>query len=684
MIDLPDSFVKFFSRFVALAGIIMWLSPLNFKPTFAQTGAGGTKSLFQGVGARALSLGNAFVALSDDPSAVFFNPAGLDLVEKRSALFYYTNLVAGANQNYIGIVYPTLGIGSFGLGWIRIGAGDIEERDDFGTVNRVFDFGENQFLFSYGKQLRSNISVGLTIKLQTVSFSTQNLSDSGVGADLGFLYRPEWEMAILRDLSFGLNIQNIITPRARLRESTVNSSPLNFKIGLAKPILFGEERNRVTFLFDLNKSENAPAIYNLGLEYDFHNLAMLRVGVNDGLIAFGAGAAYSNFHFDYTLGKLFDGEDFSANHRFSVTIDIGKGKTERLRIAREKRERDIRISVDNQLWFERETEFNTNMDDGREKYYQQDYLGAYVDFNRAFDAAETLVEVAMRLRGENSEDMEANLRVETANASLQESQTMLELANAKSDSARKEEYRRIAMEAEQSTLEKELREFILQHREKGTAFFKSGLFARALNEWQLALDRIKQNDSNHLPNWMEEVRVQLENNIKIAEKEMQGNIQEAIRRADTLARRGDYVQALAELNNLRGTGLSELERQELENRIKSIQSQLSFQQNFEEGVRSYENKDWKRAVEAFERAVKANPKDAKARQYFEDAKARSLATVQEMPPNLRVKYLRGIELYRQGNFESALEIWQQLLKEQPYNKTILDAIDRARDRMKGK
>jgi tetratricopeptide (TPR) repeat protein len=165
---------------------------------------------------------------------------------------------------------------------------------------------------------------------------------------------------------------------------------------------------------------------------------------------------------------------------------------------------------------------------------------------------------------------------------------------------------------------------------------------------------------------------------------MQGNIQEAIRRADTLARRGDYVQALAELNNLRGTGISELERQELENRIKSIQSQLSFQQNFEEGVRSYENKDWKRAVEAFERAVKANPKDAKARQYFEDAKARSLATVQEMPPNLRVKYLRGIELYRQGNFESALEIWQQLLKEQPYNKTILDAIDRARDRMKGK
>jgi tetratricopeptide (TPR) repeat protein len=680
------TFIKYSAKFFACAAVIagMILSSFLVETSFAQTGVGGTKSLFLGVGARPLALGNAYVAVSNDVSGIFFNPAGLDYAEKIGASFFYTNLVFESNYSFVGAVVPTLSIGAFGLAWARISSGDIVERDIDQVPGETFDHSQNLLIFSYGKQLlKDKFSVGLNIKLQTVSFSLPNLTDSGVGGDLGLLYRP-FDSGILGDVSFGLNIQNLISPKARLVSESQASSPTNFKIGFAKPIYFGigEERSRITLLFDFNKTEQAPGIYNLGAEYSFKNNAMLRVGLNDGLIALGAGAAYSNFHFDYTFGKMFDAADFSADHRFSVTIDIGKSKTERLRIAEEKRQREFQKRLDNELWFARETEFNTAMEDGRKKSDAQDYLGAYVDFSRAIEAGQTLVDVAMRLRGENTNDIEANMRVETANSSVHEAQRMLELANTKSDSVRKAEIERIARETEATTLEKELRDFILQQRDKGNAFFKSGLFSRAMTEWQLALDRINQNQNNHLPGWVDEIKLQLENDIAAAAKQLEGNVKEAMRRAEALERRGDFVQALNELNNIRAAGMSDTERNEVELRIKSLQSQLSFKQNFDEGVRFYESKDWKAAAEAFDRALKVRPNDSRAKKNYEDARARTIATVQEMPPQLRVKYARGLELFRQGNYKAALDIWEEIRKEQPYNKRILDSIDSARDRLK--
>ncbi len=678
------TFIKYSAKFCTRAAVIagMILSSFLVETSFAQTGVGGTKSLFMGVGARPLALGNAYVAVSNDVSGIFFNPAGLDYAEKNSLSLFYTNLIFGSNYSFVGAIVPTLSIGAFGLAWARISSGDIVERDIDQVPGETFDHSQNLFILSYGKQLLKNkLSVGLNIKLQTVSFSLPSLSDSGVGGDLGFLYRP-FDSGILGDVSFGLNIQNIIPPKTRLISASQSASPTNFKIGLAKPIYFGEERSRITLLFDFNKTEQAPGLYNLGAEYSFKNNAMLRVGLNDGLIALGAGAAYSNFHFDYTFGKMFDAADFSADHRFSVTIEIGKSKAERLQRLQAKREREVRLRVDNELWFTRETEFNTAMEDGRKKFETKDYRNAYVDFSRAVDAAQTLVDVAMRLRGENTNDIEANMKVETANSSVQEAQTMLELAEAKSDSVRKAETEFIVRQTEATTRDRELRDFILQQRDKGNAFFKSGLFSRAMTEWQLALDRINQNQGNHLPSWVDEIKLQLENDIATAAKQLEGNVKEAMRRAEALERRGDYVQALNELNSIRAAGMSDTERNEVELRIKSLQSQLSFKQNFDEGVRFYESKDWKAAAEAFDRALKVRPNDSRAKKYYEDARARSIATVQEMPPNLRVKYARGLELFRQGNYKAALDIWEEIRKEQPYNKRILDSIDSARERLK--
>jgi tetratricopeptide (TPR) repeat protein len=673
-----------------LGGLIVFSALfLSGQTTYGQQGAGGTNSLFNqaGVGARALALGKAYVAMApngpngpSDPTVVYWNPAGLDYLEKKGANFFYSNLIAGSSYNYVGFVYPTISIGSFGFGWIRIGTDDIIARDEKAVPGDNLGFSHQLFLFSYAKKLTDNLALGISLKLERFNL---NVSDTGFGGDLGLLYRPDFETSILRDLTFGLNIQNIARPSLRLVNESI-PSPRNIKFGFAKPIYMAEERNAFTLLFDVNKSENSSATIHFGSEYSLNNQAMVRFGINNGQIAFGAGASFHNIQLDYSFGKLFEGPDFSGSHRFSVTIEFGKGKTELIKIARERQQRERQIEVENRIWFSRELEFNSNMEEGREKFYNGDYRGAYVNFSSAFDAATAMVETAMRLRSADGNNLEIGSRIEAANSALDEARTMLEQADTKYEAQRREELKKIALEAQQSTLEQELQNFILEHRDKGNAFFKGGDFTKAISEWQLALDRILANKDKNLPKWVEEVKQQLENDIRTSEQQMQGNIKEMIKRADALARRSDYVQALAVLNDLIASGISGKERGTVESRIRAYQKQLNFEQNYDEGLRYYVNKDYKKAMAYFERALKIKPKDSQALKYFEDASDRALATIQEMPADIRAKFIRGNQLYRQGRYREALEIWEEIRKEegQRRNKLILDAIDAARERLR--
>lgn len=654
-----------------LTGIILFCGLVSA----AQLTAQGTTSLFidSGVGARALGLGNAYVASAEDASAVFWNPAGLDFIQKKSATFFYSSLIAESSYSFAGVVWPTVSIGSFGFGWLRLGSGEIEERGGPADPSLVsmFDHSQQLFLFSYGKQVRERFSVGLTFKVENFNL---NSSLTRFGTDFGLLYRSDFDSAFLRDFSFGFNIQNFLKTEAKLVD-TAESSSRNLKVGLMRRVIIGEDRNALSFLLDWNKTQNASSSWHFGTEFSFKNQAKLRVGINNGQIAFGAGASYNRFHLDYNFGKFFDGE-FAGNHRFSITIDIGKSKTELIRIAQERRELQFRLRADREAWFKGEQEFTTRMQKGRDKYFARDYLGAVVNFDRAKDAADSLVAVAQRLRGAITDDMEANMRVAGAFSAAEEAEAMLDSANVKYEAQTEAELRRFAAEAAQSAREEELRSSVLKQRNVGTAYFKRSLFASAIREWRRALDAINGFDGAALPNWAGEVKIQLENNIKMAETQLEGDVQQGIKRADAQARRGQYVQAIQELNRLLRTTDSAAERQTIERRISRYQGQLSFDQNYNDGVRAYANKEWQRALAAFERALKTKPKHAKAKKYFDDARARSLATIKQMPPSVRAKFLRGAGFYREGKYKEALDILNLANKEQPYNKNILELIDR--------
>ncbi len=73
----------------------------------------GTAVIFDiGMGARALGMGGAFVAIADDANAIYYNPAGLTYVEGRDVTSLYSSLLGAGN--YLGAGYAQKNLGGVG------------------------------------------------------------------------------------------------------------------------------------------------------------------------------------------------------------------------------------------------------------------------------------------------------------------------------------------------------------------------------------------------------------------------------------------------------------------------------------------------------------------------------------------------------------------------------------------
>ncbi|MFC2095942.1 hypothetical protein ACFLSW_05875 [Candidatus Bipolaricaulota bacterium] len=164
---------------VSLA-LIMVLSAVAFAD-----GIGAFSAFKNGIGARALAMGGAFVAVCDDATAMGWNPAGLALLDDTRLAGMSTDLYGlGITHQFVGATtsFANLGIG---LGWERASIdGQLVEAG--GGLGGAFTWVENAIIGSLATNVMDVAMAGANVKYY---MADSGLGDTatGFGFDLGLL-----------------------------------------------------------------------------------------------------------------------------------------------------------------------------------------------------------------------------------------------------------------------------------------------------------------------------------------------------------------------------------------------------------------------------------------------------------------------------------------------------------------
>jgi hypothetical protein len=334
------------------------------------------------VGARAIGMGGAFTAVTDDATAAYWNPAGMVYLPYHEVIFQHAEKFGSLlNHDYLGGVLPLGGPkskqGALGFSIIRLAtdnipitprAGQLREGidyNDFGTDNdpstpgngqgnHQWDPGERLLispedlfmasssdlaaLVSYARQRGPHLAYGANLKFVRQSIPDtlpgQHVTSFGAGVDAGILYMPS-EM-----LTLGATVHDLTTTYLSWSNGTREYVVPTLTTG-ASFNFFPADRHTLTCALDINwgfdnrrndsqiKIGSQTADLSAGVEYWYRNTLALRTGVSGKDLSFGAGVRYRHFGADYaaSLNRFFatDDKNFPSDTELDTThlVSIG-------------------------------------------------------------------------------------------------------------------------------------------------------------------------------------------------------------------------------------------------------------------------------------------------------------------------------------------------------------------------
>jgi hypothetical protein len=283
-----------------------------------------------GAGARPLAMGGAYIALADDPTAVYYNPAGLVLLHSRQiALLHSETFGSLLNHDFAAYAQPVkIGIrsGAVGIGVYRVGGGGIKLTEWDADRGRPVVVSEEshydyQTSVAAGVRFSSALSAGLAAKVIVRSLA-QN-SAWGLGMDLGMQYRlaPGFRVgATLRDLtstflSYDNGTKESIYPSLRTGLAlTRDVDQFTFTAVTDGDFLF-EGRKEAAQISAGGISLDTHA----GLEVGYANILFFRGGADVGRLTLGVGVAFNRFRLD---GAYMDHSDLDNSYRVSLNVTL--------------------------------------------------------------------------------------------------------------------------------------------------------------------------------------------------------------------------------------------------------------------------------------------------------------------------------------------------------------------------
>jgi len=330
---------------------------------------------------RAAGMGNTGVAVADNASAVFWNPAGLGYQRGSQISITHSQWLPEFNANlfydYLVGKHYVENIGTFGGHITFLNLGTQTRTNEAGDRQGRFNSYELAAGLSYGRQLSTNWSIGTGIRFIYSSLASGQAVGSqdidpgaGFGVDLSTLYKSDSFnfLGNSSTMNVGLNIANI-GPGLRYTDNAERDPlPTTMRLGWAFTTALDQNGiNTLTFATDITKilarvDENGEAdgaveslfssfgkleretgqgtvslnffeqlMIGNGIEYWYNNLFALRGGYyfedpNNGdreFVTLGAGLRYKQFGVDFSYIYTIEEDHPLANTtRFSLLMDF--------------------------------------------------------------------------------------------------------------------------------------------------------------------------------------------------------------------------------------------------------------------------------------------------------------------------------------------------------------------------
>ncbi len=332
---------------------------ISLNTTFAQSGSvgvskvGTTAATFLeiGIGASANGMGGAFVSLSNDATALYWNTAGVANIKRDEAYVVHTNWIADTKLDYAALVLPFGELGTLGFSYTSLSMPDMKVRTvqmPEGT-GEYFSAGDLALGISYARSLTDRFSIGFNAKF--IQENIWNMTANAFAMDFGTLFKTN----LFGGMTIGASISNFGTRMklagrdtrtfSRVDRNKLGSNPripyqialtswnlpLFFRIGVSTNAINSKDFKWTIAVDALHPNDNYESV-NVGTEITYQGFLTIRGGYqslflvdHEGGLSFGIGlnskTLFSNnivsFNYAYrNFGKL------KSIHMFSLGISF--------------------------------------------------------------------------------------------------------------------------------------------------------------------------------------------------------------------------------------------------------------------------------------------------------------------------------------------------------------------------
>ena len=282
-------------RFLTVAAVTL----LTVSTSFAADYGGYAGAFMQLSGhPRATGMGNAFTAVSDDISGIFFNPGAVAQVQRISVGGAYRDLSLGRSLQQVAVLFPVRGEAAIAFSGEMASMSGIMGRDERGVETGELDNLDAVLGITFSRRFSRYLTLGGNVRYYHKKL--ESTSSYSAGFDIGGMVHLDREVLALDGpidlLRFGAVVRNIAAKypwntgdywaeRGELGSDITDDVPISVRAGASVLFL----KSRALLSVEGEKDEQKSVKFHAGGEFYIVPQLALRGGISAGEPTFGVG-----------------------------------------------------------------------------------------------------------------------------------------------------------------------------------------------------------------------------------------------------------------------------------------------------------------------------------------------------------------------------------------------------------